>query len=342
MYTRKLIILVAVIMCSLGTFGKSFHVRYYSNPLRTNDGKFLHVADPYVYRYKGIYYLTGTANISGGVGFPCYISKDMITWTYKGALYKRPAEHEDNSAFWAPEVKYYNHKFYLTYSCSFPGRNLLLTCLAVSDSPEGPFKDLYTPWFDFGYSAIDADILIDTNGTPYVYYSRNATVNKVGTGSLYVVKMKKDLSGPDGQPVYISTASQEWEKVNWAKNRCNEGPCVFKMNNKYYMTYSANDTGYEHYGIGVAVSDNPVGPWVKDSHNPLMTTEMDKGISSPGHNSIVRSPDGTLYIIYHRHEDPNCKKPNWDRIVCMDRLYFDKSGRLRTDGPTNTPQKIGW
>ena len=108
------------------------------------------------------------------------------------------------------------------------------------------------------------------------------------------------------------------------------------------MTYSANDTGYEYYGVGVSMADHPLGPWRKCDDNPLMTTDLEKGISSPGHNSIIKAPDGSLYIIYHRHADPHCQKPNWDRVVCMDKLYFDDNGILRSEGPSSTPQSVGW
>ena len=42
----------------------------------------------------------------------------------------------------------------------------------------------------------------------------------LATGELYGVKLKKDLSGLMGEPVFISGASQTWEKVNWDRNRC--------------------------------------------------------------------------------------------------------------------------
>ena len=32
----------------------------YTNPVRTTDGEVLQVADPFVYEYKGTYYMTGT------------------------------------------------------------------------------------------------------------------------------------------------------------------------------------------------------------------------------------------------------------------------------------------
>ncbi len=315
----------------------------YLNPLMTSDSAVLRVADPFAYEHEGVYYLTGTTVLPEGEGFACYSSTDLISWEYKGVLYRKPDDHVGVHAFWAPEVEYYNGKFYLTYSCAVKDRNLMLTCLAVSDKPEGPFVDLYTPWFDLDYSAIDADIFVDDDGTPYVYFSKNGKQNDtISTGELYVAKLKKDLSGLDGEAVFVSGASQPWEKVNFSKNRCNEGAFVFKRGDKYYMTYSANDTGYEFYGVGVSLADNPLGPWKKCEDNPLMTTDLSKGISSPGHNSIVKAPDGSLYIIYHRHADPSCKKPNWDRVVCMDRLYFDENGNLKVDGPTNSLQSVGW
>lgn len=314
----------------------------YTNPLKTEEGNPLYIADPFVYQHDSVYYLTGTTTLPKGEGFACYTSTDLITWKYHGLLFQRPENHIGTWAYWAPEVEYYNGKFYMTYSCFVKGKDRLLTCLAVSDKPDGPFTDLHAPWFDLGYSAIDADIFVDDDGTPYVYYSKNGAQDTITTGELYVAKLKKDLSGLDGEPIFVSEASQDWEKVRWNKNRCNEGAFVFKHDGRYYMTYSANDTGYEYYGIGVSMADHPLGPWRKCDDNPLMTTDLEKGISSPGHNSIVKAPDGSLYIIYHRHADPHCQKPNWDRVVCMDKLYFDDNGILRSEGPSSTPQSVGW
>lgn len=309
----------------------------------TADSSKLNIADPFVYKHDHVYYLTGTTVLPEGEGFAYYTSTDLILWEYKGVLYRKPEGHIGTFGFWAPEVKFYKGKFYMTYSCYVKDVDRMLTCLAISDKPDGPFVDLYTPWFDLGYSAIDADIFVDEDDTPYVYFSKNEMQgDTLATGELYVAKLAKDLSGLDGETVFISGASQEWERVNWYKNRCNEGSFVFKKENTYYMTYSGNDTGYEHYGVGVSYADNPLGPWTKSADNPLMTTDLSKGISSPGHNSIIEAPDGNLYIIYHRHADPQCKKPNWDRVVCMDRLFFDNEGRLRVEGPTNTQQLVCW
>ena len=78
-----------------------------------------------------------------------------------------------------------------------------------------------------------------------------------------------------------------------------------------------------------------------------MTTDLSKGVSSPGHNSIVRTKDGKLWIVYHRHTDPACPKPSFDRVVCIDRLFFDKKrqtedGRPDFDAAAGTVKPIAY
>lgn len=336
--TSLFTVLISVVSILSGCAGSKSDITY-TNPLRTVDGDTIYIADPFVYKHEGIYYMTGTTSVDSK--FEYYTSPDLINWNFGGILYQRPDDHFGKDCFWAPEVKYYQGKFYMTYSCHDPARGMLLTCLAVSDTPGGPFKDLYTPWFAPEYSAIDCHIFVDDDDaqTPYLFYSCNGHRDGYAFGEIYVAKMKPDLSGFDSEPTLISRASQQWELVRSDINRCNEGPFVIKHDGRYYMTYSANDTGYEFYGIGVSVAKSPLGPWEKLESNPLMTTDLDNGISSPGHNSIVESPDGSeQFIVYHRHADAYGERPSWTRVACIDRIYFDQNGQLRVDGPTNAPR----
>ena len=313
----------------------------YTNPVRDSNGDMVRVADPFVYRHGGVYYLIGTTRQHNG--FACYTSPDLVHWTFAGAAYTKPDGHYGTGSFWAPEVKYYNGKFYLTYSAYNPANRKLLSSLAVSDRPEGPYKDLYAPWFDFGYSAIDCHLFVDRDKahTPYLFFSRNTSIPGFASGENYVVQLTPDLSGFVGRPQMISQASQEWEMVDWAHCRGNEGPFVFYRKGRYYMTYSANNTGYSHYGVGYATAKHPLGPWLKADENPILTTDLSKGVSSPGHNSIVASPDGSeMFIVYHRHADPEGTRPSFDRVVCIDRIFVDRQGRLKVQGPTSTPQPM--
>ena len=124
--------------CLSSANGKS-KTATYTNPLKTVEGDTLRFGDPFMYKYGDTYYLTGTTAENG---FDYYTSKDMVTWKYGGPLYRKSENHFGAGAFWAPEVEYYKGRFYLTYSCLDAKRGLLLSCLAVSDTPDGPFKDL--------------------------------------------------------------------------------------------------------------------------------------------------------------------------------------------------------
>ena len=83
-----------------------------------DNGKPVPVADPCVYEDNGVYYLTGTTGTTDGKhGFDYYYSKDLRTWTYGGPLFRVGENHPGVDCFWAPEVRKYNGKFYMTYSC---------------------------------------------------------------------------------------------------------------------------------------------------------------------------------------------------------------------------------
>ena len=332
-----LALFLAVIQYSQGQSSK----KSYTNPICTEDGKALHVADPFIYEHEGTYYLTGTTDVNLGIDY--YTSHDLVTWKFGGALFHRTPDYPGTNSFWAPEVREYKGRFYLTYSCWFDEFNRLMSCLAMSDRPEGPFTPLYSPWFDIDGQAIDCHIFVDDDPrqTPYLFYSRNGSRDGYAYGEVWGVRLQDDLSGFDGEPRLIGQADQPWELVCRDNNRCNEDPFVIKYEGTYYMTYSGNDTGQSHYGVGVATAPHPLGPWFKYDDNPQMITDFSRGISSPGHNSIITSPDGSeLFIVYHRHADPWQPRPAFDRIVCIDRIYFDKAGRMHIAQPSTTPQPM--
>ena len=131
-----LALFLAVIQYSQGQSSK----KSYTNPICTEDGKALHVADPFIYEHEGTYYLTGTTDVN--MGFDYYTSHDLVTWKFGGALFHRTPDYPGTNSFWAPEVREYKGRFYLTYSCWFDEFNRLMSCLAMSDRPEGPFTPL--------------------------------------------------------------------------------------------------------------------------------------------------------------------------------------------------------
>jgi hypothetical protein len=97
----------------------------------------------------------------------------------------------------------------------------------------------------------------------------------------------------------------------------------------YYLTYSANNWESSQYGVGYAVSDDPLGPFTKYSGNPILSQDESLGMYSTGHGSIAFSPDGTqLYYVHHGRPDPT-----EGRRLYTERMHLDAG----PSGPGGVP-----
>lgn len=312
----------------------------YCNPVSDS----LFAADPFVLFNDGMYYLYAT---SAGDGFKYWTSTNLSDWVEKGYAYRKKDDSWGEGSFWAPEVIKYQNKFYMVYSAT--GNTMyskgMRICLAVSDDPGGPFTDIHAPLFDLGFSCIDGHIFVDTDGKPYLYYEMVGAVGEHWKNQGYLwgmvmgVELSPDLSKPLHEPVLCLYCNQEWEGPESMTARSNEGMTVFKNNGIYYMTYSGNHYADPDYGVGYATSDRPLGFWIKNKNNPILKKDLSIGVSGPGHNSIVKSPDQKeWFIIYHSHADPS--KPSGRRILNIDRIVFNGDHMLSVIGPTRTPQPL--
>lgn len=299
----------------------------YKNPLNVYK-----IADPFVLNYKDKFYLYATSERGAGYqgGFEVWESNNLVDWIYKGWAYKSNESSWGKDSFWAPEVLYKDGKFYLFYSARgyIDGKKTLRICLAVSNSPLGPFKDLKAPLFDFGYATIDAHPFVDDDGKIYLYFSRDVSENP--TSDIYVVRLTDDLLNTIEKPQFLISPTQAWER----NSKWNEGPFVVKYNKKYYLFYSGNFFASPEYSVGYAVSDSPLGPFIKAQENPILSrTEY---VSGPGHNSVIKTPDGKEYfIVYHTQMK---KEGTHLRQLAIDRLIFTPDGKVKVIGPSNTPQ----
>lgn len=332
----RLILLCFIVFVCVSERALSQHTRYYQNPV----GDTIYVADPHVLQYDGIYYLYGT---SAGDGFKAWKSTDLVEWSPLGYIYRRNQQGWGTGSFWAPEVIRYQSRFYMIFSCKGPDTTGLRLALAVSDTPEGPFEDLYVPLFDYNYSCIDGHLFIDEDGQPYLYFEKVGSVgefwNQQGYlwGMIFGVRLSGDLSRMIEEPVLCLYPTQEWEHPESMHARSTEGMTIFKHGETYYMTYSANHYANPDYGVGYATAEIPLGMWTKSEDNPILTKAVESGISGPGHNTITKSPDGSeWFMIYHSHADVH--QPSGRRILNIDRMIFQPDGSLKVLGPTRSPQ----
>lgn len=249
--------------------------------VENDDGK-VRLADPYILVYDGIYYAYGT---TGNRDFYTYVSSDLKYWE----KYETPVLDSEDSYgekwFWAPEVYYddQSRKFYMYYSAEM---NL---CVASSDSPLGSFKQIGSE--PMIWRAIDPTLCIGSDGN-YLCY-----VNLLERSYINMQRMRSPIS-LEGSSLEILSPDQSWEG-----NQIVEGPNIVHYGSKYIMTYSGNDWGSPDYGIGVAVADDPMGPWEKYEGNPVFRYPSYKGthLEGTGHNSLFKDLDGNWRMVFHAH-----------------------------------------
>ncbi|MFD3002384.1 glycoside hydrolase family 43 protein [Pontibacter toksunensis] len=104
----------------------------------------------------------------------------------------------------------------------------------------------------------------------------------------------------------IDTASVKWaHKAMWA-------PSIIQKDKKYYLFFGANDiqSDNELGGIGVAVADNPAGPFKDHLGKPLID-KFHNG-AQPIDQFVFKDKDGQHYLIYGGWRHTNIAKLNDD------------------------------
>ena len=363
-----LIILLALMTaCSTSTKKETKPEQlYYSNPIDVAFG------DPYILdNGDGTYYMYGTG---GGAedGFATYSSTDLINWEFKGQIYTGNTDSSWNEKwFWAPEVYKRGEKYYLFFSAQWKENptneeeNFMIG-VAESDSPAGPFKDMYDrPIFNPGYPIIDANVFVDEDGTNYLYYSRacykhpvesevadwareKGWYDEIEESWVYGVELKPDFSGVVGEPVLIlrppvamNDQQAEWESRSVTSQEINrrwtEGSFTFKRNGTYYIMYSANYYAGGNYAVGYATGTSPLGPFEKASNNPVLQKNVAQGgdVTGTGHNMVLFSADSSkMFCVYHGRT----KESGQARVVFVDEMEIQPDGQLVVNGPNTSTQ----
>lgn len=264
-------------------------------------------ADPHIAALNGKFYIYPTTDGTTGwasTSFSAWSSSDMVKWKNEGVILDLPKDltwAEVNA--WAPAIAEKNGKYYFYYSAK---QNI---GVAVADKPTGPFKDpLGKPLVAKGMGkgqVIDPMVFIDDDGAAYLYF---------GQGSCNMVKLNPDM---------ISYNPAEMTAIK--PEGYNEGPFMFKRNNKYYLMWSEYDTRDPRYSIAYATADSPMGPFTKAVGYPVL---KGKGVvKGAGHHSVVKVPGkDEWYIAYHRFIIPGGN--GYNRETCISSMHFDARGNV--------------
>jgi arabinan endo-1,5-alpha-L-arabinosidase len=241
---------------------------------------------------------------------PMFRSADLVNWTYMGNVFGKadaPGTNYPNSwlpdgiGLFAPEIQYYNGKYYLYYSATDTKSGGSAIGVATSNGPLGPWTDKGSPVVepvvhgccgDAKRATIDPEVV--TVGTQkYMFF-----------GSYFGGVFARDLdaSGFDTDPA---------SEVRIAVDNRYEGPEIVKRGAYYYLFMSMTDccrgrlTGYS---VVVARSTNILGPYVDHDGQPVLDDRPGGFIAlsmngnrwvGPGHNTVFTDVSGKHWTIYH-------------------------------------------
>ena len=259
----------------------------------------IQIRDPFVFVEDGKYYLYGSTDTdiwrSKGVGFTCYVSRDLREFECLGNVFDRPQGYWGKINFWAPEMQKYKGKYYLF--ASFKAEGVCRgTAVLKADRPEGPFR----PWSERALTPPDWECLDGTlyteNGLPYLVFCHEWV--QVGDGEILAVRLSDDLSYAIDEPRLLFTASQakwvrEVKHSSGVIGFVTDGPNMFRASDgKLFMLWSSlSPSGY---AIGAAVSSDGTlfGKWTQ-----LPEPLFDK---DGGHGMIFRGLNGKLLLTIHQ------------------------------------------
>lgn len=312
----------------------------YAQPTRK-----LGIHDPVMIKQHDTYYLFSTGN-----GIAVSSSKDMINWKREKPVFGAPPKWavEKVSSFkghiWAPDIHFFNGKYYLYYSVSAFGKNT--SCIGVATNVTLNNEDPKFEWVDHGlviqsipnhtnWNAIDPNIIIDEFGTPYMSF-----------GSFWegikLVKLSKDgLRLADDITSIPTLASRkipidESNSVSFSGNSPNAGdnaieaPFIFKHNNYYYLFVSidycckgVNST----YKMIVGRSKKLEGPYLDDKGIDMarsggkLVLAGNENWHGVGHNAVVRI-DHHDYLIFHGYDATDGGKSK----LLIEKIQWDNNG----------------
>jgi len=132
------------------------------------------------------------------------------------------------------------------------------------------------------------------------------------TTPIHVRRLAGDGRSLVGEERIVLTNDQDWE------GHLVEGPFVTCQAGRYWLFYAANDFSTPAYGIGVAVADHPLGPFVKQGE-PLLRSACDWW--APGHASVAPGTDGEPQLFFHAFVPGRCGY-NAFRALLTTRLRF--------------------
>jgi beta-xylosidase len=298
----------------------------FQNPVLRND-----FPDPFILAVGDTYYAYATN--ANGKNVQVSSSTDLVTWQLLPDAMPALPKWTTSGSVWAPEVLALADKYVLYYTSHDKASNRQCVGVAVSDEPQGHFKDTRDQplvcQVDQG-GTIDASPFRDGDQL-YLYFKNDGNCCGIPT-YLYVQPLAPDGLSLVGEATPLVRNDEQWE------GRVVEAPQMLRHAEQYYLFFSANNYAGVEYAVGYALCDTALGPCTDAPENPILASRMDQQplVIGPGHQTIVTIGDET-WMVYHVWEVVGTGRRGDRRFMWMDRLDW-VDGKPDVLGPTTDPQ----
>ena len=257
--TITLLLLSYFVFAQQKTYCNPINLDYGYTPIPnfSEQGRHRATADPTITLFKGNYYLFSTNQ------WGYWWSSDMLHWNFVSRKFLKPY-NKVYDELCAPATLVLGDTLLVigsTYTKQFP--------LWMSTNPQ---KDEWKEAVDsFQAGAWDPALFADDDGRVYLYH---------GSSNLYPLygwEIDRKTLQPIGEHKELIKLHDDihgWERFgeyndNTFLNPFMEGAWMNKHHGKYYLQYGAPGTEFSGYGDGVYISNNPLGPFTYQKHNPF-------------------------------------------------------------------------
>src|SRR5690554_6863001 len=232
----------------------------------------IRIRDPFILanNKNKTYYLYGTTdnNNWGGLayGFLAYTSQDLETWDGPFEVFKRTDEFWANEHFWAPEVHFYQNKYYM-FASFFNKSITRATQILVADNPLGPFTPLTNNFITpKDWMSLDGTLFVENN-RPFLVFAHEWL--QIGDGTFCIMELSKDLKTAISKPQTIlkaSTSQFTIEVGDTTKGYITDGCFFYRKKNSDLILIWSSVTKYG-YSVLTAYSKNGIkGPFINDDN----------------------------------------------------------------------------
>lgn len=255
---------------------------------------------------------TGFEVACTGGGYPSFTSPDLVHWKKNGTLFSaatRPKWASDN--FWAPEIHHIGSDLVVYFAALSPARKKM--CIGAARQVNGVYQDIGKPLVcDSGVSLIDPHVYSEGN-KHWLYYKTDSNALRPQKPTvIYGHQLGADGVSFVGKRHALIQNTLKWE------GDVVEAPWVTHHGSYYYMFYSGFRYCNPTYGVGVARSKSPLGPFTKKGAPILHSNGQWSG---PGHNSVV-STGGKDWIVYHAYKGAHQCGDDGPRQLLIDPIGY--------------------